>query len=100
MVVIRSLKKGLSLIFLLIQFVIFITPGFADDLDNIVFTGTIRDSAGEVVTAARVSIKNTATTIERYTQTDNLGRYKLVVIEPGIYEMRVIASGFKQEERK
>ncbi|MBI3653892.1 MAG: TonB-dependent receptor [Acidobacteria bacterium] len=72
----------------------------ADDLDNLIFAGVVRDSANAVIVAARVTAKHTATWVERSVLTDSQGRYRLTFTEPGIYEVTVNAAGFKAEERK
>ncbi len=95
----QSRRRWLALCLLPVLLAAFTPRIYADDLDKITFTGVVRDSAGAIVEAARINIKNVATSIERVAQTDNQGRYKLVVLEPGIYEIRVTASGFKPEER-
>jgi hypothetical protein len=70
----------------------------ADDLDNIVFEGTIRDSAGAVIRAAEVRARHRATGIERATTANAEGRYRIVMREPGVYRLAASASGFNQEE--
>ena len=70
----------------------------ADDLDNITFEGTVRDSAGAVIRAADVRAMHVATGIERATTTDAEGHYRIVMREPGIYRLNAWASGFNREE--
>ena len=70
----------------------------ADDLDNIIFEGTIRDSAGAVIRAAYVGARHAATGVERAATTDAEGRYRIVMREPGIYRLAATASGFNREE--
>ncbi len=70
----------------------------ADDLDNIIFEGTIRDSAGAVIRAAEVRARHAATGVERAATTDTQGRYRIVMREPGIYRLAASASGFNREE--
>jgi hypothetical protein len=72
----------------------------ADDLDNITFEGVVLDSANAVVVSAKVIIKNATTFVERSAITDGNGRYRIVVTEPGAYDIRVFAKDFKQEDRK
>ena len=70
----------------------------ADDLDNIIFEGTIRDSAGAVIRAAEVRARHAATGVERAATTNAEGRYRIVMREPGVYRLTASASGFNQEE--
>ena len=70
----------------------------ADDLDNIIFEGIVRDSAGGVMADARIIVHNLGTGVERASTTNGEGRYRILVTGPGIYKLRVTADGFKQEE--
>src|SRR5215468_8600789 len=72
----------------------------ADDLDNIVFEGVIKDTSGAVIVAASVSAVQLATGIERAIDTDERGRYRIAVSEPGTYQIRVIAVGFSEQRSK
>jgi hypothetical protein len=58
-------------------------------------TGVVRDESGAVLTGATVSARNPATGVTRRDTTDAAGRYSLANLEPGGYELRVEASGFK-----
>lgn len=68
----------------------------ADDLDNLVFTGEVKDHTQAVIVSAKVVIRNLTTHFERRGQTDSLGQYKIFVNEPGRYEIKIIAEGFKE----
>src|ERR1044072_1831905 len=72
----------------------------ADDLDNIVFQGTIRDSAGAVLPAARIVIVHLATNVERYALSNDEGRYRISVNAPGSYIIKISIKGFKEEQSK
>jgi hypothetical protein len=70
----------------------------ADDLDNIVFEGTVRDSAGALIEGADVRVVLEATGTERAAVTSSAGRYRLTAFEPGRYTLTVAAPGFKEEQ--
>jgi hypothetical protein len=72
----------------------------ADDLDNIIFDGTVRDSAGAVIRAADVRALHVATGVERAATTDSEGRYRIVMREPGVYRLKASAYGFNREESR
>jgi hypothetical protein len=69
-----------------------------DDLDNITFEGAVSDSAGAIIRAAEIHALHVATGIERTVTTNDEGRYRIVMREPGIYKLRAMAPGFNQEE--
>jgi hypothetical protein len=57
-------------------------------------TGTVSDQAGAVVAGANVTVKNTATGLERRTVAGDTGDYLVALLPPGEYEVKVEASGF------
>lgn len=58
--------------------------------------GAVTDQRGAVVAGAEVSVINKATGDGRETTTDATGSYALALLSPGIYSVRIAASGFKQ----
>jgi len=70
----------------------------ADDLDNIVFEGVIRDTAGAVIPGASVVAIQTATRIERAAMSNGEGRFRIAVAAPGNYKLKASANGFNQQE--
>lgn len=70
----------------------------ADDLDNIVFEGVIRDAAGAVIPGANVVAVHTATAVERAAVTNGEGRFRIAVSAPGGYKLKANANGFKEQE--
>lgn len=70
----------------------------ADDLDNIVFEGLIRDTAGAVIPGARVVAVQSDTGVERSATTNSEGRFQIAVGEPGNYRLRARANGFNEQE--
>lgn len=79
---------------------IFLNPSVikSDDLDNIIFHGSVRDSAGAYVVSATVMVRHLQTGLERTTQTDTEGRYRALVTESGAYTIKVSAQGFREEQ--
>ena len=74
------------------------TTAYADDLDNIVFEGVIRDTAGAVIPGAKVVATHTATGVERVATSNREGRFRVAVGAPGNYKLKASANGFKEEE--
>jgi len=69
-----------------------LTPAFAQSIGG-TFFGKVNDQAG-AVPQAEVRITNLATGQERFTFTDDQGRYELREVPPGRYELRVSKDGY------
>lgn len=85
---------------LVFAFTLFAAPAAApsaDDLDNVIFEGVVRDAAGGLIAGAKVTAIHTATGVERTTASNIEGRFRIVVSSPGEYRLRVLAIGFKEE---
>jgi outer membrane receptor protein involved in Fe transport len=61
--------------------------------------GTIEDQTGAVVPKAGVTITNKSTGQVRETVADDGGRYSLLNVLPGVYDIKVTAQGFKPVTR-
>ncbi|HTH51896.1 MAG TPA: TonB-dependent receptor [Pyrinomonadaceae bacterium] len=59
-------------------------------------SGTVTDPNGAVVAGATVTARNTANGTVRTVQADNEGRYQLLALPPGAYEISAEASTFKK----
>jgi outer membrane receptor protein involved in Fe transport len=59
--------------------------------------GIVKDQKAAVVAGAKVTARNTATGLERNTQTDTDGNYQIAALPVGIYSVQVEASGFKRQ---
>jgi hypothetical protein len=60
--------------------------------------GSVIDPTGAVLPDAQVTVRNTATGVERVLTTDAGGRYRAVALEPGNYSVKASKSGFKTGE--
>jgi Carboxypeptidase regulatory-like domain/TonB dependent receptor-like, beta-barrel len=58
-------------------------------------SGTVTDQSGAAVPRAHVSSVNKATGVQRETDADESGHYRLTDVSPGVYDVTVTASGFK-----
>ncbi len=56
--------------------------------------GVIRDETGGVLPGADITVRNVATGIARNTVTDDTGSYRVPLLPPGEYELRVALEGF------
>ena len=61
--------------------------------------GAVRE-AGGVVPGVTVTLTNEATSVSRTTQTNHLGEYAFVTVDPGDYSLKVSMQGFKSIENK
>jgi hypothetical protein len=58
-------------------------------------SGTIQDSSGAVVTGVKITVINQATGIKNETETNHLGVYRFVAVEPGTYGIEFVKAGFE-----
>jgi Carboxypeptidase regulatory-like domain len=65
--------------------------------DNSAITGTVTDQSGAVVRAAKVTVTNETTSVERTTITNTSGFYSINGLAPGKYTVSVLAPGFDTE---
>src|SRR5690349_20857117 len=62
--------------------------------------GTITDSSGGVVAAAKVSVTNTRTGVKVDGLSDTSGNYLFNFLSPGAYRVETEVSGFKKFSRE
>jgi Carboxypeptidase regulatory-like domain len=67
---------------------------FAQSTTTGAIGGVVTNPNKEVVTGAAVTVKNLETNKEDSATTDDTGRYKVVNLQPGIYNVAINASGF------
>ncbi|HYJ91217.1 MAG TPA: carboxypeptidase-like regulatory domain-containing protein, partial [Pyrinomonadaceae bacterium] len=58
--------------------------------------GTVTDAQGAVVQNATVTVKNVATNSMKTATTNGEGQYRVPQLQPGVYEVKVSATSFKQ----
>lgn len=63
-------------------------------MDTGLLTGTVTDPSGAIVAGATVHIHNTATALDRTSQTSASGTYQFTDLRPGPYELDITATGF------
>ncbi|HVS20235.1 MAG TPA: carboxypeptidase regulatory-like domain-containing protein, partial [Pyrinomonadaceae bacterium] len=71
----------------------------AQDLDNVTISGRVADQNGAVVPGATVTALLVATKVERTVVADGDGRYKLIQLEPGVYNIKASFTNFATEEK-
>ena len=63
------------------------------------FNGTVSDPSGSVIAGATVKATNVATGVETETTATEAGIYRLPLLQPGTYQLRVTHAGFKSAVR-
>lgn len=84
----------IGLLFLALVSAVLIRPALAQVLYGSVI-GTVTDASAAVVPNATVTMTSTETGLSRSTATDEGGRYSLVNVLPGRYDIKVSAKGFR-----
>ncbi len=64
-----------------------------------VISGTVTDSSGAVISGAQLTVTNSGTGAVRNTESDAAGRYQVVSLPVGEYQIRAAKSGFTDEVR-
>ena len=79
----------------ILAFVLMLACSSAALAQNASITGTVTDASGAVIVGASVSAKNTATSSERSAQTGETGAFRILELQPGLYQVTVSQNGFK-----
>src|SRR5438105_2274940 len=88
---IRSMTKIVTL--LLLAFGL-----FAQDRATLI--GTVTDPSGSVIPNATVKATNTATNLSSETKSNADGAYTIPYLNPGVYDVEAVASGFQTLKRQ
>ena len=62
--------------------------------------GTVTDKTGAVISAAKVTVQNPESAVERTMETGAAGEFDFLALPPGTYSLVVEASGFRKYEHK
>ncbi len=62
--------------------------------------GSVTDPSGAALSAAKVTVRNQATGLERIVQTDSDGNYQVAALPPGVYRVEAQAQGFGAQSVK
>ncbi len=99
----KDFLRNLSSIMLLTGVVCFslLTPTTqAQDLDNVTISGRITDQNEAVVPGASVTATLMKTGLTRTSTANDEGRYRLIQLEPGTYNLSISFNGFATQEKK
>src|SRR6478672_11616558 len=91
-------KVAFSPLMLSLLVLVFAANAFSQNTAKIL--GTVSDQSGAAVVGATVTIKSTASSIERSTQTNSTGAYEVPALPPGTYSVQVEIAGFETQLAK
>jgi len=89
-------KKAASVLWVLAVSTLFTNVAWSQA--NTSLRGAVTDQSGAIVPKAQITLTNTATGMERRTESSSTGAYEFLQLAPGAYRLRVEASGFKKFE--
>src|ERR1043166_4458448 len=92
-------SQKLILLLVLAIFSVIASPMVAQDLDNVVSSGGVTDQNGAVIPGATVTATLVKTKVERAVVADGDGRYKLIQLEPDVYNLKASFTNFASEEK-
>ncbi|MBD0373957.1 MAG: carboxypeptidase regulatory-like domain-containing protein, partial [Pyrinomonadaceae bacterium] len=96
----RRSTNATAFIISLLLFILVQSNAPAQQLDTINIEGRILDQNGAALPGASVTATLTASGTERTALADEEGRYRLVALAPGLYNVRASFPNFAGEERK
>ena len=73
---------------------------FAQSAATFQVQGVVTDSTGAVIPGATVTARNVATDVSRSVSTNETGRYRMINLPPGEYEITIESSGFSTLKRE
>jgi len=71
----------------------------AQDLDTVTISGKVTDQNGAVIPGAIITTTLVATMAERTVVTDADGNYRLIQLQPGVYNLKASFTNFAAEEK-
>jgi len=67
---------------------------YAQDLDEVTISGRVADQNGAIIPGATVTAVLVGENIERTVTADEEGRYRIIELKPGVYNLRATAANF------
>src|SRR5262245_25727256 len=88
-------KKTIALLLPFAFFLLHTIAALAQSQTTGRIAGTVKDQNGSFIAGAAVTVVSRATRDERRVTTDNEGHYVAPLLQPGVYQVSIKASGFK-----
>lgn len=92
-------KLGFSSFFVFCFLTLFSVSIFSQDLDDVTISGKIVDTNNAPIVGASVMATLVTTGVERTVTSDEDGNYRFIELAPGLYKVKVTATGFGAKER-
>ncbi|MEP6921448.1 MAG: TonB-dependent receptor [bacterium] len=73
---------------------------YAQDLDNVNISGRVMDQTGASIPGADVAAVFVKTGATRKVMSDGQGRFRIIQLEPGSYQLIIAAPSFAQQEKQ
>src|SRR5215472_27962 len=84
----------------LLVFVLFTLSAFAQSSTTAVLTGVVTDPTQAVIPDAKVTVTRVDTGQSRDSKTGPDGQYRLILLPPGGYEVKVEKAGFQTQAKR
>jgi outer membrane receptor protein involved in Fe transport len=99
----NNIKRRPNILFTIFELAVFFgitqTTAFAQTI-TATLTGEVKDPNGAVVPGASVIVQSVETGLSKSAETNDDGRYTIVFLPPGTYNITVEKSGFAKTERQ
>ena len=95
-----NLRRGLACFAALFILLTFVSTARAQSAVDGAVGGNVLDSTGAVVPNASVIVRNIGTNAQQQAVTDSSGYFRVIHLQPGIYELKIEASGFDTYDAK
>ena len=89
-----NLRRGFACLAALFILLTFVSTARAQSAVDGAVGGNVLDSTGAVVPNASVTVRNIGTNAQQQAVTDGSGYFRVIHLQPGVYEVKIEASGF------
>ncbi len=89
---------AISILALFMSTIPWVPSAMAQSADTGALTGIIKDPSGSVIKGAQISVTNIATAQSRLHSSGNDGSYRIALLPPGKYSVKISMAGFQTAE--
>jgi hypothetical protein len=91
-------KRSAAIFVILLLIGYLLPPALAQQVATATLNGRITDTQGAAIAGAQITAKQKATGLQRTTETNDEGFFTITNLPPADYEVKVLASGFKERD--